>query len=369
VYGGKPGRSLGPDFTDAVIERDDGTTFRGDIEIHVREADWRAHGHHTDPRYNGVVLHVVGAISANSTNTPALKATGTTIPLLALNWKTGGEGTSRAAPHTVDHPQPLNPTNNPSNKEKVPLAPLVEAGLERFHSQAAGIALDIAAFGEDQAIWLGVLGALGYPRNKRAFRAVATRVGWELASACQNPLEIELLLTRAAGLEKERPAAPSGGAPRKLELRGTTPDWVRPWGRPANSPAVRIEAISALVKRWAAVGGISRACQQAVLAAANAKDLSTLLRPVELLKDDSVIVLGAARAGEIVVNVILPAVFAIATLDTQSDKTALQVKNRAIELYSSHPKLAENSVTREATIALGIDFQVPKITGAREQGG
>ncbi|MEE8046087.1 MAG: DUF2851 family protein, partial [Dehalococcoidia bacterium] len=42
VYGGRPGGSLGPDFVDAVIERDDGVTFRGDIEIHVRETDWRA---------------------------------------------------------------------------------------------------------------------------------------------------------------------------------------------------------------------------------------------------------------------------------------------------------------------------------------
>ena len=38
---------------------------------------------------------------------------------------------------------------------------LAEAGLERFHSQAAGIALDIDAFGEDQAIWLGVMALWG----------------------------------------------------------------------------------------------------------------------------------------------------------------------------------------------------------------
>jgi hypothetical protein len=31
VYGGKAGGSVGPDFTDAVIERDDGTVFRGDV--------------------------------------------------------------------------------------------------------------------------------------------------------------------------------------------------------------------------------------------------------------------------------------------------------------------------------------------------
>ena len=33
VYPGKPGGSFGPDFTDAIVERDDGTVFRGDIEI------------------------------------------------------------------------------------------------------------------------------------------------------------------------------------------------------------------------------------------------------------------------------------------------------------------------------------------------
>ncbi|HIF72204.1 MAG TPA: DUF2851 family protein [Dehalococcoidia bacterium] len=78
VYGGKPGGSLGPDFTDAVVERDDGMVFRGDIEIHVSKSDWRSHGHHTDPIYNGVVLHVV---AAESEGRPAFKATGSTIPL------------------------------------------------------------------------------------------------------------------------------------------------------------------------------------------------------------------------------------------------------------------------------------------------
>lgn len=85
IYGGKPGGSVDIDFTDAVIERDDGTVFRGDIEIHVRESDWHAHGHHNDARYNGVMLHVVAAESTDSENRPVLKATGVAIPLLALN--------------------------------------------------------------------------------------------------------------------------------------------------------------------------------------------------------------------------------------------------------------------------------------------
>ena len=36
----------GPDFRDAVLEiGDDRRKVRGEVEIHVREADWAAHGH------------------------------------------------------------------------------------------------------------------------------------------------------------------------------------------------------------------------------------------------------------------------------------------------------------------------------------
>ena len=65
----------------------------------------------------------------------------------------------------------------------------------------------------------------------------------------------------------------------------------------------------------------------------------------------------------------LPAVFVMTTREMQSNQTSTQLKNRTIELYSSHPKLANNSVTKEAKVALGVDFQIPKITNAREQQG
>jgi hypothetical protein len=216
IYGGKPGGSLGPDFTDAVIERDDGTVFRGDIEIHVRESDWRAHGHHNDARYNGVVLHVVAAESIDSTHRPALKATGVSIPLLALNWKN-----SSSKPGVTDHAvlghgderAIVVASGAGKSDARQPLL-LAEAGLERFHAQAVGIALDIDAFGEDQAIWLGVMGALGYPRNKRAFRSLGTRVDWDHISKLERASGVERLLIRAAGLEKHT-GDKNDGEPRK----------------------------------------------------------------------------------------------------------------------------------------------------------
>lgn len=47
----------GPDFLKAHIEID-GTTIKGDIEIHLTDSSWIQHQHHTDPRYNNVVLHI-----------------------------------------------------------------------------------------------------------------------------------------------------------------------------------------------------------------------------------------------------------------------------------------------------------------------
>ncbi|HEX6981159.1 MAG TPA: DUF2851 family protein [Balneolaceae bacterium] len=51
-------KSDGPDFKSAEISIGELRWF-GDIEIHWKFADWHAHGHHTDPNFNNVVLHVV----------------------------------------------------------------------------------------------------------------------------------------------------------------------------------------------------------------------------------------------------------------------------------------------------------------------
>ncbi len=54
---GERNRHEGPDYLHALVVRD-GVLCRGSIELHVEAEDWWRHGHASDARYRGVVLHV-----------------------------------------------------------------------------------------------------------------------------------------------------------------------------------------------------------------------------------------------------------------------------------------------------------------------
>ena len=57
-------RNAGPDFFNAKVRIGE-TLWVGNIEIHQKSSDWYVHGHDRDPRYDNVVLHVVGQADAD----------------------------------------------------------------------------------------------------------------------------------------------------------------------------------------------------------------------------------------------------------------------------------------------------------------
>ena len=49
----------GPDFQGAIIQIGDDAPRSGDVEIDLRPAGWRAHGHDKNKNFQNVILHVV----------------------------------------------------------------------------------------------------------------------------------------------------------------------------------------------------------------------------------------------------------------------------------------------------------------------
>lgn len=72
-------RNAGPDFEYALIELN-GVRWKGHVEMHVDEGDWKRHGHHLDPAYSATVLHVVWRRSTEGIQ----RLDGTSIPTLLL---------------------------------------------------------------------------------------------------------------------------------------------------------------------------------------------------------------------------------------------------------------------------------------------
>lgn len=81
VFHGHWSHGFGPDFNDAILDDGNGGLQSGAVEIHTKSSDWYGHGHHLDPRYNSVVLHIVSIIDTAETR----RADGKLVPTAILN--------------------------------------------------------------------------------------------------------------------------------------------------------------------------------------------------------------------------------------------------------------------------------------------
>ena len=171
----------GPDFHDAVIEVGRSRTrLRGDVEVHLRPADWTAHGHGADPAYARVVAHVTWYPGRTRGELPP----GCVSVCLGDFLRTRSD----FSPDEIDvgaYPYArLPPTPRPceaafGRSPDLLAAVLRAAGVRRLEGKARRLrALFVRKGDRAQTFYEEMMGAFGYRRNVAAFRALAERMPW-----------------------------------------------------------------------------------------------------------------------------------------------------------------------------------------------
>jgi hypothetical protein len=319
LFAGLPGGATGPDVRDAVFA----VSYRpllsvvqslhlassqvvGDVEFHVRAADWMVHGHHHDARYNNVVLHVVFSLDSRHLTR---RQDGMDVPVCCLQ-DVVAPGTwplPPSAPRLVDWPcHAVMPNLRPDEVVRI----LSLAGQIRFEQKTHAFVEEVHArlslFSAslfsvyDQSLIVALAEGLGYGRDRYFFRATG------------------LSLLHAQNIQ----AMPE------------------PLGRalyPAPLDARRLRGLGRLVDSWR-LGGAWQTFYKLLFPDVERTDSERLqaIRTVFCAAEISL-----ARADILIVNVVLPFAAAIGLIERDTFLSEL-----ALRLYLAHPGLSENRVTR-----------------------
>ncbi|MDQ8184165.1 DUF2851 family protein [Pelagicoccus sp. SDUM812002] len=186
-------RLEGPDFKGAVI-RIDGVEFRGDVEVHFSQADWKAHGHDSDPAYDGVVLHVLYYTPSERVTT-ARTASGAelaSVALLPLLWYSleeyAGED-SLIASTGVDLRPEVDKLLNFSLAERK--RRLIAHAEHRWTMKVHYAAQRIERLGWARACHQSALEVMGFARNRVPMLMIAERLSLgDLASGIHSAEEL-----------------------------------------------------------------------------------------------------------------------------------------------------------------------------------
>jgi hypothetical protein len=170
----------GPDFLDAVLIIGAGNRrITGDVEIHVRAADWQSHKHNDDPAYARVVAHV--SYFPDTLPDKALPPGTVQISLrdaLKSNPMFSFDDVDVTAYPYAALPVKATPCAEilsgwtPESR----IAFLESAGEERLRVKACRIADAIRDHGREQVFYEEIMCALGYKHNRQPFRQLAVRL-------------------------------------------------------------------------------------------------------------------------------------------------------------------------------------------------
>jgi hypothetical protein len=367
IYPGKENRDCGPDFLGAVLTATDGGLLVGDVELHLKAADWKSHGHGRDPRYNGLILQVVWEGEA-----PVVLQNGRTVPTLSLKrCLSGSLGAVRY--WTSLNMMPAEPCHDALGRlGDDELGRLLdEAGEERFRLKGGRFAAAMREETPSQVLYRGIMGALGYTRNKEQFEELACRLPLAaLENFCRGkpPYEqvsaLRALLLSTAGLLEDDDAEqvqcyPGGVKPMSSSC------WHLFRVRPENHPARRLTGAAHLLSRYLDEGllpGILRLVEE------SRSDIGRLEAGFMVSAEGhrcygERALIGQGRAREIAINIALPFAFAWAEANSQAS-----LAEQALRLYRVYPRSGGNEITRDLLKLLGSRASAVVDSARRQQG-
>ncbi|MCY3712086.1 MAG: DUF2851 family protein [Gemmatimonadetes bacterium] len=392
----------GPDFLQAVLSFGPGKRLRGDVEIHIKPADWRRHGHTSDPLYNNVMLHVV--LWHDEKLQAVRKQNGQYIPTLVLSehFRHGLDRIRKEYRRKTEDPAPANyPCQNLMKRLSVERvhALLDRKGSDRFRKKAAEMSRRMKQVSAEQTLYEFAMRAAGYTKNTDACQALARRLPLATIRALIGTggglriVDLQALLLGAAGLLPSQRLSYGGEVPddpyvREIEMRweafrpsiSTRPmkehDWLFFRLRPFNFPTVRLAAMSYFIASGLRDGldtliagpmnggpmngGADRG--PIALLRQTARKLEEMIRPLpgdywlkhtvfgETSRTARKALIGRDRQRGMMIDVILPFIYALADRDGQSDRM-----NLVREMYTGYGRQANNSVIQAMTNLLFID--------------
>lgn len=378
LFPGVANSGPGPDFFGAVVRTERGRLVRGQVELHRQSSSWAAHGHQRDPRYNGVVLHVVLLDDAGSA---AILQDGGRAPVLVFPWR----GSPRVA---------VAPPSAHGEAAKNTLENLAVLGRQRFLAKAGRWEGLLARTEPDQLLYAAIMEAMGYSQNSAQFQRLAGELPWRFMSelraggtATGAVLRLAALLLGSGGFLEDGNGEDDNGRGTlglavnvRDELRScwrgmgrpqvlAGGDWQRAGVRPAAQPWRRLLGVAVLATRWVA-GPLAFFTSLEGNGRDGVANLpigqAGLLRGLQVCAQEtglplSTAPIGGSRAKIVAVNAVLPLLYAF--WKREGEVAAI---GRVLETYERFPGLEQDKVVRPLQRGLGLARA--RLTAQQQQG-
>ncbi len=377
----------GPDFFNAKIDID-GRVWAGNVEIHVRASDWMRHGHHTDPAYDSVVLHVVGADDAR-----VCRSNGEEIPQIVMDCAPDFDRRYRDmvfAPADLACAAALS--SIPGIYISDWLTSLAMARLQQKADKVRALVSDTFRGDWRSAVYLTLARALGFGTNGDAFERLGRLVPLRSLVKHSDSLEtVEGLLFGQAGLIPEAGAVGASDSVDELyaaTLRREYAFMARKFGiqppaaplgwkmarmRPQNFPHRRIAALAALVVPSFELGyrilDVTDAAEAAGLFCVPLRGYWSHHYCFGTPASGSPSAFGTAAINTLIINVVAPVQYAYGEMFGSDELCARAVgllesmkpeDNKVVRLFGSHGVPCRSALDSQALIRLRRDYCEPR---------